>query len=117
MMLQKAPATVAGRYGCTYITWSQVRLMVKAAALRGSGYTRPSLSTSELRGWRLGVWGAAVLRPYGMGLLGADEVAAAVLLPAGFVGLCAERLFFAEADGADAIGGDAQGDEILFNGA
>src|SRR6267154_1315460 len=47
-------------------------------------------------------------------LLGADEVAAAVLLPAGFGALGAEGLFFAEAYGADAIGGDAQGDEILL---
>src|SRR6266852_1058304 len=50
-------------------------------------------------------------------LLGADEVAAAILLPAGFVALGAEGLFFAEADGAEAIGGDAQGDEILLDGA
>src|SRR5258706_2952598 len=51
------------------------------------------------------------------GLLGADEVAAAILLPAGFVALVAEGLFFAEADGADAIGGEAEGDEILLDGA
>jgi len=59
-----------------------------------------------------------LLRPYGTNrLLGADEVAAAVLLPAGFGALGAEGLFFAEAYGADAIGGDAQGDEILLDGA
>src|SRR5258706_1535793 len=76
---------------------------------------------SALRFLRMGVWGAAVLRPYAEdtpdGLLGADEVAAAILLPAGFVALVAEGLFFAEADGADAIGGEAQGDEILLDGA
>src|SRR6266478_1201505 len=66
---------------------------------------------------------AGRLRPYAedalwrLRLLGADEVAAAVLLPAGFVALGAEGLFFAEADGAEAIGGDAQGDEILLDGA
>src|SRR5258708_27457924 len=61
-----------------------------------------------------------MLRPYAEDtdvcvLLGADEVAAAILLPAGFVVLGAEGLFLAEADGADAIGGDAQGDKILLH--
>src|SRR5258706_6823141 len=51
------------------------------------------------------------------GLLGADEVAAAILLPAGFVALVGEGLCFVIADGADAIGGEAQGDEILLDGA
>src|SRR6266849_9346391 len=64
---------------------------------------------------------AGGLRPCGeyimVRLLGADEVAAAILLPAGFVALGAEGLFFAEADGAEAIGGDAQRDEILLDGA
>ena len=50
-------------------------------------------------------------------LLRANEVAAAILLPARFVALRAEGLFFAEADGADAIGGDAQRDEVLLDGA
>ena len=50
-------------------------------------------------------------------LLGADEVAAAILLIAVFGGLHAEGLFLAEADGVDAIGGDAQRDEILLGGA
>src|ERR1700732_1222683 len=50
-------------------------------------------------------------------LLSFDEVAAAILLPAGFVALRAEGLFLAEANGADAIAGDPQGDEILLNGA
>src|ERR1700736_2093965 len=44
-------------------------------------------------------------------------MAAAILLPAGFVALRAEGLFLAEADGADAVGGDAQRDEILLDGA
>ena len=49
------------------------------------------------------------------GLLGHDEVAAAVLLPAGFVALHAERLFFAIADGADAVGADAQRNHVLLD--
>src|SRR4029077_12564061 len=61
--------------------------------------------------------GAACCAPTRSRLLGADEVASAILLPAGFVALAAEGLFFAEADGADAVGGDAQGDEILLGGA
>jgi hypothetical protein len=43
-------------------------------------------------------------------LICADEMAAAILLVAGFTGFGAERLFFAIADGAEAIGGDAQRD-------
>jgi hypothetical protein len=90
------------------------RLQKAPAALRGSGYTIPRHSTSELAAGRLGRSGAAPLRGLchvrGVRLLGADEVASAVLLPAGFVALGAEGLFFAEADGADAVGGDAQGD-------
>ena len=43
-------------------------------------------------------------------------MAAAILLVAGFGGFHAEGLFFAVADGAEAIGRDAQGDEILFHG-
>src|ERR1700722_4454977 len=50
-------------------------------------------------------------------LLCPDEVSAAVLLVAILSGLHAERLLFAETDGVDAIGGDAQGDEILLRGA
>src|SRR5260370_37844131 len=49
-------------------------------------------------------------------LLGADEVAAAILLPAGFVVLVAEGLFLAEAGRADAIGRDAQQDQGLLDG-
>src|SRR6266851_1752073 len=71
---------------------------------------------------RLGVRGAACCAPTwrirrGCRLLSADEVAAAILLPAGFVVLVAEGLFFAEADRADAIGGDAQRNEVLLDGA
>src|SRR5229473_1720798 len=51
------------------------------------------------------------------GLLGADEVAAAVLLPAGLVALRAERFFLAEADGGHAVGRAAQRDEVLLHGA
>ena len=47
-------------------------------------------------------------------LVGADEMAATILLVAGFAGFVAERLFLAVADGAEAIGRNAQGDEILF---
>jgi len=36
------------------------------------------------------------------------EMAAAVLLPAGFIALHAEGLFLAEADGAEAVGRDAK---------
>src|ERR1700694_2748313 len=50
-------------------------------------------------------------------LLSADEMPAPILLPAAFVALRAERLFLAETDRSQAVGGDAQGNEILFNGA
>src|SRR5437879_1905001 len=50
-------------------------------------------------------------------LLRANEMAAAVLLPAGLAVVVAELLFLAEADGAQAIGGNAQRDEILLDGA
>src|SRR6202161_2137341 len=50
-------------------------------------------------------------------LLCPDEVTTAILLIAVFRGLHAEGLFFAEADGVDAIGGGAQGDEVLLRGA
>lgn len=39
-------------------------------------------------------------------LLAVDEVPAAILLPAFFVGLCAERTLFAVADGPNAVGCD-----------
>ncbi len=42
-------------------------------------------------------------------LLLIDEVAAAILLPAGFVFFHAERLFFAVADGLNAVGADSCG--------
>src|SRR6266851_1345506 len=50
-------------------------------------------------------------------LLGADEVAAAVLLPAGFVVLVAEGLFLAETDRGQPVGGNAQRNEVLLHGA
>jgi len=43
-------------------------------------------------------------------------VAAAVLLPAGFVGLHAEGLFFAEADGVEISGRNAEVDKVLLDG-
>ena len=48
--------------------------------------------------------------PYESRSVGFDEVAAAIFLPALFVGFGAEGLFFAEADGVEAVGGDALGD-------
>src|SRR4029077_15246927 len=44
-------------------------------------------------------------------------MAAAVLLPASLVVLRAERLLLAEADGAEAVGRNAQRDKILLDGA
>src|SRR6267143_167367 len=44
-------------------------------------------------------------------------MAAAVLLPAGFVVLHTEGLLLAEADGAEAVGRNAQRNEILLDGA
>src|SRR5258708_39822597 len=44
-------------------------------------------------------------------------MAAAVLLPAGLVMLHAHGLFLAEADGADAVGGNAERNEVLLDGA
>jgi hypothetical protein len=115
--LQKAPAAAAARYGCRHIIPSQVRLVVKAAALRGQDTQdrRTPLRSFVDGGWAFGAQRCCA--PTGWRLLGADEVASAVLLPAGFGALGAEGLFFAEAYGADAVGGDAQGDEILFDGA
>jgi hypothetical protein len=49
-------------------------------------------------------------------LLRTDKVAAAILLIAILSGLHAEGLFLAEAHGAEAVGRDAQGDEVLLNG-
>src|SRR5690349_14830791 len=43
-------------------------------------------------------------------------MAAAVLLPTGLVVLRAEGFLFAEADGAEAVGRNAQGNEILLDG-
>src|SRR6266576_5583743 len=43
-------------------------------------------------------------------------MAATVLLPAGLVALVAEGLLLAEADGAEAIGRNAQRNEILLHG-
>src|SRR6202163_5002057 len=62
-----------------------------------------------------------MLRPYLENalsrLLSANEVATAILLPAAFVALRAEGLFLAEADRGQAVGGNAQGDEILLHGS
>src|SRR5258708_36243455 len=44
-------------------------------------------------------------------------MAAAVLLPASLGALHAEGLLLAEADGAEAVGGNAKRDEILLDGA
>src|SRR5712691_2159754 len=41
-------------------------------------------------------------------------MAAAVLLPASLVALHAEGLFLAEADDRDAVGGNAQGNDVLL---
>ena len=60
------------------------------------------LSASELSSGRL--------------LRGDHEVAAAVLLPAGFVRLGAERRFLALADDRDAIGGDAKAHQVVLDG-
>src|SRR5208337_3846052 len=49
-------------------------------------------------------------------LLGLDEVAATVFLPAGLVGFHAEGLFLAIADRGEAVGRNAQADEILLDG-
>jgi hypothetical protein len=49
-------------------------------------------------------------------LLGLDEVAAAVLGVALFARLHAEGLFLAEADGVEAVAGNAEIDEILLDG-
>ena len=61
---------------------------------------------------------AAPLSPRGEeGLwLGRDEVAATILLPAGFVGFPAERLFLAKADSVEIGGRNAEVHEILFDG-
>jgi hypothetical protein len=50
-------------------------------------------------------------------LLGSNEMAAAVLLVAVFGGLHAERLFLAEADGVETVGGNTQGNQVLLDGA
>src|SRR2546423_4480608 len=44
-------------------------------------------------------------------------MAPAVLLPAALVVLAAELLFLAEADGVQSVGGNAQRDEVLLDGA
>ena len=115
--LQEAPATVGGRYGCTHIIrvkdgWLSKRRPFEAQDTQDR---RSPLRSFVAGGWAFGAQRCCA--PTGWRLLGADEVASAVLLPAGFVALGAEGLFFAEADGADAVGGDAQGDEILLDGA
>src|ERR1035441_2288446 len=54
-------------------------------------------------------------RPLPPRLFFVHEVAAAVLLPAAFVRLGAERLFLAVADGFDAIAGDSSLDERILH--
>src|SRR6266702_4288217 len=49
-------------------------------------------------------------------LPGWDEMASAVLLPAGFVGFGAEGLFLAVTDGVEVGGRNAEIDEVLFDG-
>src|SRR5216684_1077713 len=58
-----------------------------------------------------------LLRRTGLnGSVGFHEMAATVLLPASFGALHAEGLFLAEADGADAVGGDAERNGVLLHG-
>src|SRR5208337_3467187 len=66
--------------------------------------------------WERGVGEVARQVVRGRGLLSVDEMAAAVLLVALFVGRCAEGLFLAVADGGEAVGRNAQADEILLDG-
>src|SRR5579864_2426290 len=75
---------------------------------------RPSLHRS-LNPHRSGMPGAARAAPgQGMVLLRDREMPAAVLLPAGFVGLGAERLLLAVADGLNAARADTRcGQSIL----
>ena len=49
-------------------------------------------------------------------LLLIDEVAAAVLLPTGFVGFHAERLFLAVADRLDAVGVNSSSNQCVLHG-
>jgi spermidine synthase len=64
-------------------------------------------------------WGTADAMPRAskVRLLLVYEVAAAVLLPAGFVFFHAERLFFAVADGLDAAGANSSGHQGSFHRA
>src|SRR6267378_8088348 len=50
------------------------------------------------------------------GSVGLHEMAATVLLPAGLAALVAEGLLLAEADGAEAVGRNAQRNEVLLDG-
>src|SRR5467141_282146 len=50
------------------------------------------------------------------GSVGLHEMAATVLLPAGLAALVAEGLLLAEADGAEAVGRNAQRNEVLLHG-
>jgi hypothetical protein len=110
---------VTGRLGARRTVETRVRLWVKSGggsdapldALTAGVLGRSGPSTTlgiKLRPCGEAACGLRRLRTL-RGLLGSDEVAASVLLPAGLVALAAERLFFAEADGADAVGRDAQG--------
>jgi len=52
-----------------------------------------------------------------LGLVGLDEVADAVSLPALLVAFSAEGPLLAEARGGHAVGGDAEGDEVVLDGS
>ena len=67
------------------------------------------------REFREGRSGAPPLTGVSGQLLLVNEVPAAILLPAGFVFLHAERLFFAEADGLDTAGRDSGGHQRVFH--
>src|ERR1700741_906115 len=84
----------------------------------------PQSLCCETRGAENGRGGQGRVSPIGMtrhqrydtGLSVGDEVAATILLPAGFVGLHAEGLFLAPTGGSEAVGRNAEADEILLNG-
>jgi len=88
-----------------------------AAARTGKSVDVPSpnveLRITKIPRRKYGVWGSQWPKIgthcHGRKLVGADEVAAAILLVAGFGSFHAEGLFLAVTDGAEAIGRDAQG--------
>jgi hypothetical protein len=76
-----------------------------------------STSRSACATWVLVVLGHDLSCPtYGDWLLGLGEVAATVLLVAGFGGFSAERLLFAPAGGVEVICGEAQTDQVFLDG-